>query len=354
MSRRILFLYTELADYTIACLKALKAGGEDTRILVIHYPVNAEAPFVFDFEGIGVFRSINEFESCEKLKSFVQSFKPETIVCSGWVNKWYVRVCASYRNKALCIITMDNHWNGSFRQHAMRLIFRLYLKKVYQKIWVPGKPQVSYAKKLGFSEADIVTGFYCCDVNFFDGRYKRSQDKKRRVFPHRFICAARYIPSKGYYQLWDAFIEWKRRYNNDWELWCAGVGEDFSKRVDHEAIRHLGFVQKEDWEKIIENTGIFILASTFEPWGVAVHEFAASGYPLLLSKHVGAAPAFLTQSNGFLFDPLDKEALISKFQLVSELKAEDFNRMAQASNALALTVTPEKWASALLNMRVAV
>ena len=346
-------MYTELADYTIACLKALKASERDTKILVIHYPVNAEAPFVFDFEGIGVFRSINEFESYEKLKSFVRAFRPETIVCSGWVNKWYVRVCSGFKNKALCIITMDNHWNGSFRQHVMRLIFRLYLKRVYQKIWVPGNPQVYYAKKLGFSETDISTGFYCCDVNFFDGRYKRSQDKKRRDFPHRFLCVARYIPSKGYQQLWDAFIEWKSRYNNDWELWCAGSGEGFSERVHHTGIRHLGFVQKEEWEKIIENTGIFILASTFEPWGVAVHEFAASGYPLLLSKQVGAASAFLSPSNGFLFDPFNKEALISKLRLISELQAEDLNRMAQVSNDLAFTVTPEKWASALLNMGVA-
>ena len=65
-------MYTELADYTIACLKALKASERDTKILVIHYPVNAEAPFVLDrLTNLKAMRSLSR--SCE-LFGLKQSF----------------------------------------------------------------------------------------------------------------------------------------------------------------------------------------------------------------------------------------------------------------------------------------
>lgn len=345
---RLLFLYTELAEYTISCLKALKKTAPDIEILVIHFPVNPEAPFRFEFGDIGRFECIDRFRDYALFKQNVLQFKPERIVCGGWISKWYLRICIEYRNKGLCILTLDNHWHGTFKQQLLRLVSGSTLKKIFHKVWVPGAPQIEYAKKLGFKEQDIKAGFYCCDIDHYNAFYEKFREAKKQQFPHRFLCVARYVPAKGYQDLWKAFIEWKEHSVNDWELWCAGTGEQFDERVEHPTIRHLGFVQKDDWHDIIRQTGVFVLPSIFEPWGVVVHEFAASGYPLMLSNRVGAADMFVTERNGMCFTPSYAHELIQQFQTISTLEEERLYEMATISHQLAQQLTPAKWANILL------
>jgi glycosyltransferase involved in cell wall biosynthesis len=347
---KVLFLYTELAEYMLACIRALKNSSASPEVLVIHYPANPEAPFKFDFSLTGKFISTEEIPNYSVLKKEVDSFSPDKIVVSGWANKNYLRICRYYRNKARCMLTMDNRWNGSIKQHVLKNVFGITLKKIFTKIWIPGNPQREYAKKLGFRDSEIMEGFYCCDTGLYENMGKAAFAQKKNSFPKRFLCVARYIPQKNYELLWEAFAEWKRISDNDWELWCAGIGENFDNRMLHPAIKHLGFVQKEDLPEIIAKTGIFILPSLFEPWAVAVQEFAAAGYPLILSTKVGAASAFLDAENGWAFSPNDKAALINIFDTVNKLSTIEIEKMCLISVDKAKQITPQKWAFQLLSV----
>ena len=108
---------------------------------------------------------------------------------------------------------------------------------------------------------------------------------RKKNFPKRFLYVGRYYDFKGVKTLWDAFIQLQVENPNDWELWCLGNGD--LEPLEHPKIKHLGFMQPEDLDKIISETGIFILPSLFEPWGVVVQEYAAAGYPLILSNQIG-------------------------------------------------------------------
>ena len=346
---KILFLYTELAEYTLACIEALKYSSASPEILVIHYPVNPEAPFKFDSSLTGEFISIKQFFNYSMLKKEVDNFSPDKIIVSGWANKNYLRICRHYRNKVRCVLTMDNHWKGSIKQHILKNFFGITLRKIFTKIWIPGKPQRKYAEKLGFKKDEIMEGFYCCDTERYVKMGRAASGKKNNSFPKRFLCVARYIPQKNYELLWEAFAAWKENADNDWELWCAGTGENFDARMIHPAIKHLGFVHKEDLPDIIAQTGVFILPSLFEPWAVAVQEFAAAGYPLILSTEVGAASVFLDAENGWIFSPKDKTALIRIFDAVSKLEAEEIRKMSESSIDKAGVFTPERWALQLLS-----
>jgi glycosyltransferase involved in cell wall biosynthesis len=345
---KILFLYTELAEYTLACIRALKNSSDSPEVLVIHYPANPEAPFKFDLSLTGKFISTEKIPNYSVLKKEVDCFSPDKIVVSGWANKNYLRICRYYRSKARCILTMDNRWNGSIKQHILKNVFGITLKKIFAKIWIPGSPQREYAKKLGFGEDEIMEGFYCCDTGLYIKMGKAALERKKSKFPKKFLCVARYIPQKNYELLWGAFAEWKRISDNDWELWCAGAGENFDDRMIHPAIKHLGFVHKEDLPEIIAETGIFILPSLFEPWAVAVQEFAAAGYPLILSTKVGAASVFLDADNGWTFPPNDRAALINIFDMINKLGTEDLGRMCLMSVDKANQLTPQKWVLQLL------
>ena len=228
--------------------------------------------------------------------------------------------------------------------HLVSVVAKFSLHKVFSCCWVPGKLQVVYAKKLGFQPENIFTGFYCCDLDRFNTMFESNLQKKKAAFPKRIMCVARYIPSKNYSTLWNAFIRWQKEGNDGWELWCAGTGADFPRRIEYPGIRHLGFVSPRDWDSIVGETGVFILPSLFEPWGVVVQEFAAAGFPLILSEKVGSSAQFLNGNNGFSFDPESEDELIKCLDKISSLPADGLFEMGQISNFMANQLSLENWA----------
>ena len=343
-----LFLYSELAEYTLACLRAAKNKYPDYKLFIIHFPVNPEAPFKFNFDGIGTFRQYTEFENYAAFIRYInETVQPDKIICSGWINKWYVRACYAWRHKATCVLTLDNHWYGNPKQQVLRIAGSWLLRSIFKKVWVPGSHQQEYARKMGFSEDAITTGFYSCDTDKFLAIGAETLPDKSNNFPKVLLCVARYIPVKGYSELWDAFIKWKSESENDWDLWCAGKGEQYDRRTEHPAIKHLGFVQPGEWEQVIKSTGVFILLSHVEPWGVVVHEFAAAGYPLIISNRVGAAEAFVQPDNGWMVQPDDQASIINVFRKLDSLSKEELIQMAKASQESGKRIRTETWAASL-------
>jgi glycosyltransferase involved in cell wall biosynthesis len=110
-------------------------------------------------------------------------------------------------------------------------------------------------------------------------------------------------------------------------------------------------VQPKDLATYTSQTGVFILPSRFEPWGVVVHEFAASGFPLLLSDAVGAKESFLQEhKNGFTFKAQDIADLKRVLKSIVNTTEQDLQTMSVYSNKLAQSISPKKWTENLLKM----
>ena len=97
-------------------------------------------------------------------------------------------------------------------------------------------------------------------------------------------------------------------------LVVAGAGPERERLADlarREGVR-LELLPHVEWERIAERyviADLFALLSTHEPWGVVVNEAAASGLPLVLSDHVGAAYDLLEDGrNGLLVPAGDPDA----------------------------------------------
>ena len=287
---KILFLYTELAGYFVSCINELSLLAEE--IHIVRWPVNKEAPFQFSFpENVFVYE--RDAYSGQTLLQLVRQINPDKIICCGWIDKGYLKVCRAYKGKIPTVMSMDNHWNASAKQQLMRLIAPLTIHRCFSHSWVPGTLQKRYALKLHFPENKIQTGFYSADTVYFSNIFRKISPAKKENFPHRIIYIGRYIESKGVFTLWNSFIKAVEQTRSDWELWCLGTGELYDKRVEHPQIKHFGFVQPTELEGYLAQTGIFILPSIFEPWGVVVQEMAAAGMPLICSDKVGAASLFL-------------------------------------------------------------
>lgn len=346
----IVFLYTEVAEYFLSCLRELK-NAENVKVDVVRWPVNREAPFEFgEIESVS-FHERGDYDS-EQLMSLVGSLKPDVLFCSGWTDKGYLKVAQLMKKKGIPVICgMDNAWRGTYKQHLASLISPFTIKRYFDYIWVPGRQQEEYALKLGFPPQKILSGYYSADYHFFNSLYHKFLPDKKESFPHRFFYLGRYIEAKGITDLWQAYQQLSDEHNTDWELWCGGTGALFDKAPSAPGLRHIGFIQPKDLPDYIHQTGVFILPSHFEPWGVVVHEMAAAGLPMICSDKVGAAGKFLDhEKNGYVFQAGSVEELKNAMKKISSLNDMELLSMAEYGNTLAKEITPRTWSGTLLSV----
>jgi glycosyltransferase involved in cell wall biosynthesis len=342
-----LFLYTELAGYSMDCFREHLKLNPDDSIHVVHYPINPEAPFAFAVpEGVIMHEKSNL--GTEGIYDLIKRIKPNLIMMSGWVDRDYLRLARMARKTYRFVLCLDNTWRGSLKQWLLLLPAYFILKSITRFCWVPGDPQKRYALRLGFHEKHIFTGFYAADLTRHQGK---GTTKKTPNRPRRFLVVARYIPQKGLELLWEAFIDLFNEGHNQWELWCAGTGPNYQHRIQHEGIRHLGFIQPDEMDYVITQTDVFVLPSYFEPWGVVVQEFAAAGMPMILSDAVNAHHAFLKNAeNGLLFQSGNVKQLKSALLQMMNSSEEQLNQMGKVSIELAGTYSARNWSETLYKL----
>lgn len=345
---KVAFLYSEVAGYFLSCALELSKKAE---VLIFRWPVNAEAPF--DLSKYSNLTILDRSEySQQELEETIKTFAPTIVVCSGWMDKGYVKAAKNLKKRIPVVLTLDNHWIGSVKQRLASLISPFHLRRIYSHAWVPGAPQAIFAKKLGFKADTVLKDFYCADVAHFDRLYQDTFASKRAHFPKRFLFVARYVEHKGVFDMWQAFLELQKEAPSDWELWCLGTGDEWENRIEGDKIKHVGFVQPEEIEKYVAETGVYILPSKFEPWGVTVQEFAISGFPLLLSDQIGAKWSYLkSNENGFEFPAGSVAEIKNAMKQVIAKTDSELIEMGEKSHKLGMSFTPEKWVDNLLSIK---
>ena len=344
---KVIFLYTELADYFLACLKELENHVDE--IHVIHWPIRGEAPFVFKVPD-NVFLH-KKTSNRKELLNLSKMINPSLILCSGWVDRNYLNIVKYYNQKIPTVLLFDNQWKASLKQALGVLLSSSGLKNKFSNVWVTGSSSKSFAKKLGFSDDKILTGLYSADTPKFSLFRQKYLESKNNQFPKVFLYVGRYVRHKGIFDLWNAFIELQNEYPTEWELWCLGTGEEFENRILHQKIKHFGFIQPLEMNKYLSKAGVYILPSIYEPWGVSVHEMASAGFPMLLSKNVGSSEEFFEENiNGYLFSSGNKFEIKQKLKKIINLSESDLLTMGNNSFNLSLKNSPKIWAEKLISL----
>jgi glycosyltransferase involved in cell wall biosynthesis len=345
--KKIVFLYSELATYFLACIQKLLIHPK-IEVHIMHWEVNKEAPFSFSFSpDLHIYKRSDY--SNEGLMMIIKEIDPAIIYVSGWMDSGYLQVCKNFKKKIPVIVGFDNQWKGTIKQQIARLVSPFKILNHFTHCWIPGKPQEKFALYLGFKKENILTGFYSCDYDLFHSQYLKNKNEKQKKFPKRFIYVGRYLEHKGIQDLWTAFIELQNESPNEWELWCLGTGE--LKPIEHPRIKHFGFVQPVDLPQYIEETGVFVLPSHFEPWGVVVHEFVSAGFPVVCSNEVGAGTAFVENNyNGYIYNAGDIQSLKNILKTIISSSQDKLFQMAENSVRKSDLITPEKWSKQLMSL----
>lgn len=348
---RVLVLMTRLSDYMLNCLTQwhLATGVE---IHIVRRQADSAAPFTFGVLPDGMTVVARETLDDKAMAALASNIDPQMILCFGWSDAAYLSTVQIRKPSCTAVMTMDNQWLGTWRQYLGMAWSRMKLKPLFDHVWVPGPRQKCFARKLGFSDMQIHEGLYVANAANFEPIWQGLMDGR---LAKRLIFMGRYTPDKGLDVLWQAFIAYHAQTQSRLELWCVGTGALDAVKPDHPRIRHLGFIQPADLAQALSGGGIFVLPSRFEPWGLVVHEFALAGFPLVLSRHVGAADLFLGTDNGILLDDVTQETLLEAIARIDACSREDLRAMSQASRIRGETLDTASWidrASAFMGQRV--
>lgn len=343
---RVLILYTELAGYVMSNIRYFLNKSPESEVLLVSYPVNNEAPFVLDKpDRVRSFLYLKEKE--DELMSEIVNFNPDVALCSGWGNRYYLKIISSLQSGTSKVLCFDNQWKGNFKQRLNVLLDPFGLRNLFNHVWVPGLPQKEYALRLGFKDKVVHTGLYPADTSLYLKLGEQKLKDTNRPFPRVFICIARYISQKDLPTLWKAFLAANSGQQNKWKLICLGLGELFEERVTDPSITHLGFVQPSEINNVLANAGFFVLPSLEEPWGVVVHEMALSAIPLVLSDRVGAGTMFLNENNGYSFRAGDEQQLQSILSKIMMMNDDELWQMARSSFQAGGILRNADWAATL-------
>lgn len=336
-SSEILFLYSHVMGYTYACLKKLKQIY-NYKITLVHYPENRLSPFKMPFDP-----EIITLPKDRNIVLLLKNKKFDLVFVPGWMDKDYLKLAQHQRKKGAVIVAgCDTQWNGSFRQWIGLFYGRFYLKRIIDYWWVPGIFQYELIRKFGYKKDQILFNLYCADILKFEEAYCSKPTKTKNL-----IFVGRLVETKGVLLLVEAFNELNKELNLNWNLIIVGNGH-LREKISGDRIDIINFSQPEDLITILNNAGIFVLPSIYEPWGVVVHEFSAAGFPLVLSDACGSHIQFLKHDyNGYLFKSNDKESLKMALTRMYYKSDSELALMGKRSNIISKSITLEQWAATL-------
>jgi glycosyltransferase involved in cell wall biosynthesis len=339
MYSNLVVLYQEPAPYFLENIEIF-GSNKSFKIHLFHFPLNTDAPFNYRNYNNIILYDLSQF-SIIGLKSKITQINPRAIFLTSWRNSKYLY--SSFFFNGPVVLGIDNVWFGETKQKIFASFFKIFFKHFIDGLWVPGLRQKSFGIKVGFQELNIKLGAYCCELDRYNSIFESNNTHSKRL-----IFAGRYASEKGILELLKAF---KNLAPADWELHCIGTGPLKDQIPEIKGVKHYGFVQPADLPNIMKEGGVFILPSKFEPWGVVVHEFAAAGFPMVLSDQVGSVEVFLEEGvNGYTFSWQKENDLENTLQKIMSLSKDQLLEMGKKSHEFAQRITPELWANTLMEI----
>ena len=337
---RVVVLYTRLTTYWTACMERAVELCE-AEFLVYRYAPSDQAPFqISSLPGITI--HAKEDFNAEQIQGAIEEFRPDLLYVAGWSDPVYKKLALKARGMGIrTIVGMDNHWLGTTRQYLASLLSKWMVRRYFDMIWIPGKPQYRFARMLGYKDEDILQDLYCADERGFTG-LDRTAKKDKLLFVGRLVA------HKGLKTLFAVLTELLDQGQLNFEVELIGNGPLAEEIPKHDLIQHCPFVDPSDLPAHFSSAGIFVLPSDYEAWGVVVHEAVMAGLPVISTFQTGAATAFVREGiNGELFEAGDSKRLKEIILQYVEMEELPYMRQVASSLELAGTIDRESWVGTL-------
>ena len=241
--------------------------------------------------------------------------------------------------------------NGLVVRQRLGVIYYLFkFKHLFSHAWVAGPRQYEFAKKFGFKDTNIIFDLLSCDNEIFNNAFERIEHK-RMNYPRTFLYVGNLRYVKGVDILNKAYVKYRSELGGSWNLICVGNGEmsDLFDNIDGVEMR--GFLNQHELVSLCSKSGVFILPSRHDQWGVVVHEFSMAGLPLLLSEGVGSKSTLLIDGyNGMSYPDNSIDLLAKRMIEFSDKDSNSLMNMAYASHSISSRISTESSAANLMSI----
>lgn len=264
---------------------------------------------------------------------------PDVFFQSGWAYPAFSCLGDEVRAAGgkVCLL-MDNNWRGDLRQMFGAPWYRIFQRRKFAAVFVPGKSGRRLARWYGVPDERIWEGMYGADPSIFFAGPPLDQRPKRILF------VGQYVERKQCVQLARAFLSVADSLP-EWKLEMYGSGPLKELIPIHPRIEVNGFVQPEQLGALYRSARIFALPSLSEAWGLVVHEAALSGCQLLLSEAIGSRQDFATSANAAVFRTGDVRSMAASLLKLAEAPTEQLSLAFSASVSVASSHGPEAFAA---------
>lgn len=343
---RVVFCWADASAYMAACWRAL-AARPGVHVHIIH-PQQLFAwqqnRFHSELDGLSnqTF-SVNAPDIDAWLLEAVSRQRPDAVVVCGWIYWPYTRVVrAPALRNARMVLGMDSPWRGTWSQRLARVRLASTLRRC-DVVVTAGERSATYARRLGVPETKIRTGYYGFDYARF-GRVAASRSPSSG-WPRQFLFLGRYEAQKDLGTLVAAYERYRQLVSEPWGLTCCGDGRDGGRLANRPGVVDIGFKPPSELPDVYRSHGAFVMASDFEPWGVAIAEAAATGLPLICTTACGASVDLIRPYfNGLVAAPRDIDGLARAMRWMHEHE-DELPAMGARSHVLAEGFSAESWAA---------
>lgn len=342
---RVAVLWAGLSGYMSAQLSALVAKGVD--VVVFHEVSSSDAPFDGEALTHGLrAHAWSDAPDEAEVEQLVEEFDPDALLVISWNFGGYRRVSRRWRDRTLRVLCMDNQWWGTAKQWGGVATARWVIQPAYDVALVAGERQADFARRLGFTDEQLIWGVYQGDYDRFA---TVNAERGDALPPEAFLYVGRLVEDKGIDVLAEGYRRYRKRVPTPWPLMVAGTGPEAHHLTGNDGVQMAGFVQPSDLPEVFSRAGCLVLPSRFEPWAVVVHEAAAAGLPVICTHVCGASTRLVLDGfNGVVMSPGDAEAVAVALERISSATPEERRAMGVGSAALALQYSPQRWADNLL------
>ncbi|MCW2857240.1 MAG: hypothetical protein JWR52_2855 [Marmoricola sp.] len=278
-----------------------------------------------------------------ELVATVRAFDPDAVLMTAWnFSKAYRAVMKAVPATTVRIMYMDNLWRAAPRQWLGRLTHRWYVDNVADAALVPSDRTEFYARRLGFEPADIIRGGAVGDTRMFHSESRTAEELGSR---RAFLSVGRLVDHKGADVLAAAYSRYRELADDPWDLHVVGIGPMEAVIGAIPGVTMHGFLPPDEVAELMRQVSCLTLTSHIEPFGVVVHEAAASGLPLLVTEFSGSAPVFVQDGyNGWQVTAGHVGHWSRAMLEMSGLPPARLAEMSEISRSLSRRASPAGWA----------
>jgi glycosyltransferase involved in cell wall biosynthesis len=232
--------------------------------------------------------------------SALERAQPDVIVCGGYgyPASWQALGWARRRQRPVFLWSESNQQDQRRRLPHVEMLKRRFITACSGFV-VPGKSAAAYVAAFGVPPERIFVAPNAVDNAFFsqqasEARSRAAEMRRQFSLPERyFLCVGRLIPSKGVFDLLDAYSRLAPELRAGAGLLFVGDGveqtelETRAAAIHPGAVQFAGFAHREQLAVYYALAQALVFPTHTDPWGLVVNEAMASGLPIVATDAGG-------------------------------------------------------------------